>query len=58
MNFSHPLFARLFVLLPMIFLTVNATILHEVAGTPFEFEFDVVHFRFAAVGTYFVGHLF
>ena len=38
-----------FVLLPMILLTVDGAIFHEVTCT--RLEFDVVNFRFAARGT-------
>ena len=39
----------------MIFLTVDAAIFHEVAATIL--EFNVVHFRFAARGTYLLNCL-
>jgi hypothetical protein len=48
-HFSHPLFARLFMLRPMILLTVNAAVFYKMAGALF--EFDIIHFRFATGST-------
>jgi hypothetical protein len=47
--FIHPLPTRLLVLRSMIFLTFNATIFDEFAGT--FLELHIINFRFAAVST-------
>jgi hypothetical protein len=43
--FSNSLLTRLFMLRPMIFLTVNAAIFHEI--TCALLQFDIINFRFA-----------
>jgi hypothetical protein len=55
-NFSHPFLAFLLVLWPMIFLTLDAAIFHEVAST--FLEFDVVQCSFATRSTHFVSRRF
>ena len=52
--FSCSLLTSLFMLRPMILLTVDAAIFHEFASGA-HLELDVVDFRFATVGTHFVG---
>jgi hypothetical protein len=53
--FSRSSFALPLVVLPMIFLTINATILNEFAGA--FLEFHIINFRFAAVSTRLVCRL-